>query len=502
MFHEILNPSPDYSDDCSISNVNLDLSNKSTLCTDDKQHTPLHFASKEANTEIVESLLQSGVKMLPDKYGLTPLYIACLWERYELVEYFLRHMHSKGDLTQREKDISCLLMLRNIEPDKLRYSSCNYGHLKEVLALGVSTGEISAEVQHVTTSYGKARHHSFQVVYDNGDQVTPLLCEYLGRNNPAVLLSLNHDIEKNLRRIQDHTNALNDIIRQLDILDDYEPTLSDESPMTIHREIARLFYHLVVLPSDSKSRPHHIKELHRTTKKCIKTFMDLGFMQEHVVKNQKRNAERRYYLCFSSMEAILSLCLNLIVNIPKQDTSAWNRLQSVLQKTVDCCTKMSEGLYQVGVFHVLQSIPTWRSGMLEHTSAAVKTLVDMLIAAGADVNIKNRFGRTVLHTVAHKMACPGVNMNNGRVFLEMLIENGAHKDIFNEHGLTPVEWYRKIKKEYNQSHQVPDDVERLLKPDVLSLQCLSTLQINRHHIPHEKYLPRVLSKFVQMHAQV
>ena len=124
-------------------------------------------------------------------------------------------------------------------------------------------------------------------------------------------------------------------------------------------------------------------------------------------------------------------------------------------------------------------------------------IFQLFINGKADSNAQDGFGNTPLHLLAMK--------NNfsefSAVSAELLLDVGAHLDLSNNDGFTPLDYLKDLKNHLELKGFVPDPFLLELTRTVLPLSCLSAQVIRQNSIPFEnKKLPPVIISFIRRHS--
>ena len=152
-----------------------------------------------------------------------------------------------------------------------------------------------------------------------------------------------------------------------------------------------------------------------------------------------------------------------------------------------------------GVYTVLHHLVTniWSTVEVYSLSPFSTKIFQLFINGKADSNAQDGFGNTPLHLLAMK--------NNfsefSAVSAELLLDVGAHLDLSNNDGFTPLDYLKDLKNHLELKGFVPDPFLLELTRTVLPLSCLSAQVIRQNSIPFEnKKLPPVIISFIRRHS--
>ena len=114
---------------------------------DNEGRTPLWWACRDKNLEIVESLLKNDADVnLADKNGITPLWIACFHNNLEIVESLLK----KGaDVNQVNKGADVNQV--NVKPTTPLLWACSHNNFEMVKSLLDNDADVNKGVKSVAT---------------------------------------------------------------------------------------------------------------------------------------------------------------------------------------------------------------------------------------------------------------------------------------------------------------------------------------------------------------
>ncbi len=114
-------------------------------------------------------------------------------------------------------------------------------------------------------------------------------------------------------------------------------------------------------------------------------------------------------------------------------------------------------------------------------------LARLLVKCGASVNALDSDRNTPLHTIV-KYGKPISDFLTLHTVIMALVNSGAHIDMCNSEGKTPIE------------ASTTGVAEIILRTQLnISLKCLCARAVKRNSIPYQGQVPRVLEEFVDMH---
>ena len=112
------------------------------------------------------------------------------------------------------------------------------------------------------------------------------------------------------------------------------------------------------------------------------------------------------------------------------------------------------------------------------------SVVELLVQCGAKINANNQTGSTPLHTAS-------TIENFNQEIVEILLDNGAHIDIRNNHSDRPVDMLKRIPANTGETKINP--------LHYTTLKCLAAQVVAKHGVPYKEEIPSMLEEFIQAH---
>ena len=142
-----------------------------------------------------------------------------------------------------------------------------------------------------------------------------------------------------------------------------------------------------------------------------------------------------------------------------------------------------------GVFTALHAVSYWRRLPIK--------IVQLFLRGEADANAKDGNGYTPLHYVARNG-----NFSNIATATKLLLDAGAHLDVGNNSGVTPLDAFKARNNYFERKGIVPCPYLQQVTRTVLPLTCLSAQVIRQNQIPFQDdgHLPAHLIPFIQSHS--
>ncbi len=159
---------------------------------------------------------------------------------------------------------------------------------------------------------------------------------------------------------------------------------------------------------------------------------------------------------------------------------SWKTGRTLIHLAVDCETPINDFYIRNGdnnEFHVRDIV----------RFPCAKT-AQLLIEAGADVQIMDLDGNTPLHLIVGYQRVVGDFMTLHSI-IKGLVQAGAHTDVVNKAGKTPME---------KASTGVAEII--LKSQQKLSLKCLSAQAVKRHGLSYMGQVPATLEHFIKLHG--
>ena len=123
-------------------------------------------------------------------------------------------------------------------------------------------------------------------------------------------------------------------------------------------------------------------------------------------------------------------------------------------------------------------------------------IVQLFTNGKTDPNAQDVDGDTPLHLLAMSKNFPGVEEA-----VKLLLSVGAHLDLSNNYGITPLDFFKANKMYLERNELVPDPYLQKLTRTVLPLTCLSAQVIRQNSVPLEdKKIPSDIISFIQCHS--
>jgi len=444
----------------------------------------LYFASESGRVKIVSDLVEHGAFLTPNNYGMTPVLAAAERTRAEVVEYFLY-----GDLLSREEKITALELLgASYANDKDRYCLLkSHMYLMRAMEMRFEDPDyppLPKPPPVVLKAYDNwVESQSIEELNNIENSAEALHIESLairerimGNNNPEIL----HAIIYRGAVMADHGQFNKCIELWLHAM-----TISQNLNMPISKDLlrfAQVFSQIVNVGLGLK-----IEYIKRVLESAL---CELQRNKENI-QNVKLSDALAFNHYYDEVESNLLSTLYIL---------------KIFSNIMDRCNEDTlKDIYKT-IFSINSLQVTTRNGQtLLHLAVSSATPVDtfhtndvcsfpcssttfLLIECGADVNALDLFRNTPLHAIVCYCK-PVSDFNNLYYIILNLTAAGAHCDVVNSKGKTPLEMASTGVAEIILSSQTS-----------ISLQCLAARVIKKHNIPFQGVVPLSLENFIELHG--
>ncbi|XP_014291823.1 protein fem-1 homolog B isoform X2 [Halyomorpha halys] len=442
--------------------------------------TALFFAAECGHLEVVKDLLKYGARLIPTNHGITPVLAAAERTRADVVEYFI----FKCKLTIEEQINAYELLGASFANDKDNYCPNKaYFYLLKGMKLRFSVPEAPIKKPVVTPI----------PAYENWIE------------------------SQNVQELQARRNNNNAI--HMESLAIRERILGKENPEVPHPIIYRgavfadngrfdrcidLWIHALQLTQAKDSLVKDLRRFAQIFSQMVHDGIELQFsivayiltvavkeLERNKLQVEKAVLKDDVFQVKEDIESNVITALYLIVIISKLLTA----------QTMDEVFKIHQLVFRINELKL-----TARNGQsLLHLCVNADTPVDnfhtsnicrfpcaettkLLIKCGADVNALDDDRNSPLHTIVLYQT----RLSDFRTLhsiIKDLIDAGAHIDIVNNRGDTPLE---------TAATGIAEIILR--SQNKVSLKCLAARAIARHGIEYEEQVPSTLIDFIELHG--
>ncbi|GDX36686.1 hypothetical protein LBMAG18_11970 [Alphaproteobacteria bacterium] len=349
-------------------NFLLDIEGVNPSKKDYYDYTPLHYASLDGNTELVELLLQKGAKVnIKDKFQNTPFHFACQKGHFELVELLLK---IGADFNQQNDSKEAPLHLLSINGN---------AQIAELLLTNKADVNLQNNQQqtplHLASRYGHIKiaelllTNKADVNLQNNQQETPLhLASRYGHIKIAELL-LTNKADVNLQNNQQETPL----------------HITCRSKKNSHEIPILLASHGADMSIKDKFQKTVIEVACENGDSILLNF----FLEKYSNPNSQNNikSDALIIACKNGYPEIVKLLIDKKVNVNCEDANMTN-------------------------------IPLQNACQYGHTK-----IVELLIENGADFNKQNHLGKTPLH-----FACSNFCFEVAEFLIKKMSQNPSNVD--------------------------------------------------------------------------
>ncbi|XP_050296415.1 protein fem-1 homolog B isoform X1 [Anthonomus grandis grandis] len=452
----------------------------------------LHFAAESGHVEVVKELLSYDAKFFSNDTGMTPIRSAAERTREDVVKFLIK----QPGISKEERIEALELLGASYANDKENYNiEKAFMYLKQSMELRFSDPENPikkpivppiAAYEHWVECQNMAE---LQAIRQNNNSLhmesLTIRERILGVHNPELLHPIiyrgavfadNARFDRCLElwlhalklRQKNDISAVKDLLRFAQV---FSQMLHVGVEVTYEQVIEVLSAAIIELERNKEKLSHPEPKDQPETVMVICCFK---------------------YKILDEIESNLTTTLYLL---------------TILTKLMKKCNEEEKFNVQRMVFALNQLQLTLRNGQtLLHLACNVETPVDdfhtnnvckfpcaettrLLIRCGANVNAMDNDRNTPLHVIVkyNKAILDFLTLHS---IIMDLIENGAHTDIVNNKGETPMD------------SSTTGVAEIILKTQIqLSLKCLAANAIKINNIPYEGQIPSGLEEFIELHGK-
>ncbi|XP_076259680.1 protein fem-1 homolog B isoform X1 [Rhynchophorus ferrugineus] len=454
--------------------------------------TALHFSAECGHVGVVKKLLEYGAKFFCNDSGMTPIKCAAERTRHVVVEFLI----DRPEISKEERIEALELLGGSFANDKENYNIRKaYKYLHQAMELRYSDPNniIRKKLIPPTGAYENWREtQTLSELEDIQANTNSLHMEgltirerILGMHNTELSHPIIYrgavfaDNARFDRCIELWLHALK--LRQLNRISIVKDLLrfAQVFSQMIHVGVQMTYTQVIQVLSAA------INELERNKKDLTEP-------------NPKDDHATVLVICFFVYKSLSDIESNLLTTL---------YLLTILTKLLKKCTEEERFNAQRMVFTLNQLQLTIRGGQtLLHMACNPETPVDdfhtkdvckfpcaettkLLIRCGANVNAMDDCRNTPLHVIVNYRKAIA-DFQTLHAIITDLTENGAHTDIVNSKGETPLE------------ASTTGVAEIILKTQVkISLKCLAANAIKMHKISYKGFVPPSLEHFIELHGR-
>lgn len=373
-------------------------------------HTALHLAAKQGDVSMANILLESDAELKPDKFGMTPLQIACIHKHEEMVKKLLNHFQSDGKVDEELKAETFELLGASLgiysgykylceawsvrhnvehivkdkvvnEPQTCYDMQIEHESLKQLCE--IYREEVECLTKHVVCNMYNERQEKESLIIKE---------RILGKNNPFVAWSLERIKYHNLHSGKSQ-RFYRFLIKQLEIF----KTL--ENPSSISSLWVEVSLYLARLPKMS-SDVTLVARLEKVTRSCADVFMQENVWVNYSIDDWKKDLVPMATVFDTAVENIVTAFFYIFCLVPFED-DRWLEVKPILAKFALLSNKyLTQGKCTISALHALFNISVWSDFEQDITIEVAKKLIQMLVKCGINVNVRDSNGNTPLHYTA------------------------------------------------------------------------------------------------------
>ena len=486
-------------------------------------HTPLHIAVKQDNLSMVKLLFESGAEVYEDVYGLTPLQIACLHKHEDMVKYLIEYLEENGKLKRLEKVLALELLGAALGIYSGYKYLCDawrqrYSPDQKILEKAIVSPQKCYDLQSEHETLKQLGYVYQEKVCDLGKfkffnelqekESLVIMERIIGPDNPYIALFLERIMWFYLKEGKSQ-RFLMFVRKQLETLHLQQKS---NSLCSIWIETALL---LIDIPKVTQN-VSFIRQLDKLTRNCAVLFMKenvwVDYGLEDWLKDFNEEQECENDLVLDNTVATL---FHLIHHLPEVDEK-WDDVTDIASRFIALCSKyISKAKCTKSALHSLFTVDIWDTYLPEMTIHTVRTLIEVLLKAGLNVNVRDRHKNSALHLAAKSEAKWYIHP-----LIRILKENKAHLDVRNRDNQTAYRLYMsrfKVPETKDRASKlgrvskmskvsIADDVPEpdtetvnLLKYGVDALQCMCARIIRENKIKYKHKLNKKLRLLVNTH---
>ncbi|XP_013398307.1 protein fem-1 homolog C-like [Lingula anatina] len=450
-----------------------------------KGNTALHDCAESGSVEIMKLLLSHDARMDKDAYGMTPLLAASVTGQTKVVEYLL----TRSDIAREEK-IDALELLGATYVDKKRdmLGALQYWRMalderhrdhKSIIPKPTTDSVVAAYENAVEV---KTYEELDELISDPDDMRMQALLvreRILGPAHPDT----SYYIRYRGAVYADMGNFDRCIVLWMYALDMQQKMLEPLSPMTQSSflSFAELFSFWM---SDGRGRPAHPVEFNDIMSVFEKGVAEIEHGMAYLAKLTPEEKARM---------------------LPSEkDGSHFNRTLTIMMHLVCLMSRMKKKLspeqefsFKKSIYKLVQLKPRGQKGQTPlHLACSKDTttvgrypvcsfpsaeVANLLMEVGASLEDVDVEGNTALHIAAANKPCK-------LDVMRVLLNHGAHLDMCNASGRTPMQLMKNA--------TIGDVCSPL---EYISLQCLAAKVIRTQKLPYKGHVPAKLEDFVEKH---
>ncbi|XP_013398417.1 protein fem-1 homolog A [Lingula anatina] len=448
-------------------------------------NTALHDCAESGSVEIMKLLLSHDARMDKDAYGMTPLLAASVTGQTKVVEYLL----TRSDIAREEK-IDALELLGATYVDKKRdmLGALQYWRMalderhrdhKSIIPKPTTDSVVAAYENAVEV---KTYEELDELISDPDDMRMQALLvreRILGPAHPDT----SYYIRYRGAVYADMGNFDRCIVLWMYALDMQQKMLEPLSPMTQSSflSFAELFSFWM---SDGRGRPAHPVEFNDIMSVFEKGVAEIEHGMAYLAKLTPEEKARM---------------------LPSEkDGSHFNRTLTIMMHLVCLMSRMKKKLspeqefsFKKSIYKLVQLKPRGQKGQTPlHLACSKDTttvgrypvcsfpsaeVANLLMEVGASLEDVDVEGNTALHIAAANKPCK-------LDVMRVLLNHGAHLDMCNASGRTPMQLMKNA--------TIGDVCSPL---EYISLQCLAAKVIRTQKLPYKGHVPAKLEDFVEKH---
>ena len=442
---------------------------------DEHGATALHIATQTGNVELVKLLIDNGATCKKNNFNVTPLMIAAAHGKVKVVYYFIGFLKN----TKQEKT-EALELLGAFFTDTGSYGMEQaYNYWKEALE-----NRYQSNKGEMVDKVNVARNP----VYDNRiecrtlGELEDIKTDYVALHMESLLIR---------ERILGHDPTVSAlVIRKGDTL--YVEGMFDKCvnlwlhALKLNQNLDRPSYHVSRFAEMFNAMGMFGQSVDSDTLLEVFTYVIHEVQLDRKVLSKGEVSPQTDAIVKLYGDNII-FCVCIIISLLEMSLTKDNKqcLHKAIYDFIKLQPVLENGFTPLHISCQLKtpSIYSFNSKDVPPLPLLCKTLID----CGASVNAMDKMKNTPLHVTVKAMNTAS-NTDILKDTLVCLIENGAHVDMCNAEGKTPMEV---ATSDYAKSI--------ICRNDNTNLKCLASRVIRRHRVPYNTCIPSSLQEYVELH---
>ena len=439
----------------------------------------MHTAAQGGQVDIMKLLISNGADMKKNEFSVTPLMTAAACGNAAVAFYIMEHLQ----ITKEEKSDALALLGASFTDKGSEGMVQAYRYMKEAL-----------EIRHSNTGQRKEKLDvAPNPIFDNRIECKTLV-ELANMKNNHIGLHMESLLIRE-RLLGNDPIMASAIVRKGDYF--HKCGMFDKCikfwiyAMKLNQNLDRPSYHVSRFLAVSKD----INMLGSLIE--VGTFLEmLRYISFEVGLNQKLLATGEVSPTMDTIAKIcgenILVCISIIIRLLEKSETEGDKqnIQKAVYNFINLQPVLQNGFSPL---HISCQINTpW---IYEFISIPIPhpLLCQTLLACGAKVNAQDWKKNTPLHVIVESMnnVDSTYDMVKGGSLKETfmcLVESGAHVDISNVDGRTPLDVATSV------------DTKAFIRKNAnTNLKCLASRVLRKHRVPFKKYLPSSLQEYVELH---